>query len=224
MAGARRKGLNQDLQNWGIGRIRAVVGNSSVVQTVRPEIDQETDCKTIGVRQPKIGDRPNFNGVWSRMGVRFWLPPGNQLRQMRDAPLVGMGDESLCRRFRVKGTGRTGRPGRLGRIPAELRAAGRFFYYILYCKCPLWPLTPLPPITIQNQALGIICPVGAGAHAHRERPFPPASGPGNALVALRLISARDGSCRYCPILANRPRSDFNAIVRVTRPYLGTHPN
>ena len=80
---------------------------------------------------------------------------------------------------------------------------------ITYYKCPLWPLTPLPPITIQNQALGIICPVGAGAHAHRERPFPPASGPGNALGALRLISARDGSCRNYPILANRPRSDFN---------------
>ena len=57
--GASRKGLNQDLQNWEIGRIRAVVGNSSVVQTVRPEIDQGTDCKTMGVRQPKIGDRPN---------------------------------------------------------------------------------------------------------------------------------------------------------------------
>ncbi len=68
MAGARRKGLNQDLQNWGIGRIRAVVGNSSVVQTVRPEIDQETDCKTIGVRQPKIGDRPNLMGCGPEWG------------------------------------------------------------------------------------------------------------------------------------------------------------
>ena len=68
MAGTRRKGLNQDLQNWGIGRIRAVVGNSSVVQTVRPEIDQETDCKTIGVRQPKIGDRPNLMGCGPEWG------------------------------------------------------------------------------------------------------------------------------------------------------------
>ena len=68
MAGTRRKGLNQDLQNWGIGKIRAVVGNSSVVQTVRPEIDQETDCKTIGVRQPKIGDRPNLMGCGPEWG------------------------------------------------------------------------------------------------------------------------------------------------------------
>ena len=72
-------------------------------------------------------------------------------------------------------SGRTGRPGRLGRILPELRAAGQVSILSMSGA-----LTPLPPITIQNQALGIICPVGAGAHAHRERPFPPASGPGNA--------------------------------------------
>ena len=39
---------SQDLQDLGNCRIPAVVENSTVVQTFRPEIDQETDFKTIG--------------------------------------------------------------------------------------------------------------------------------------------------------------------------------
>ncbi len=222
MAGARRKGLNQDLQNWGIGRIRAVVGNSSVVQTVRPEIDQETDCKTIGVRQPKIGDRPNLMGCGPEWGcVSGYLRATNYARcGMHPSLAWATKVYAVASESRGQG-GRAAQGGWEGYQPNFARRAN---VSIIYYKCPLWPLTPLPPITRQNQALGIICPVGAGAHAHRERPFPPASGPGNAPGALRLISARDGSCRYCPILANRPRSDFNAIVRITRPNLGTHPN
>ena len=218
MAGARRKGLNQDLQNWGIGRIRAVVGNSSVVQTVRPEIDQETDCKTIGVRQPKIGDRPNLMGC----GPEWGCVSGYLRATTPDAGCTPRwhGRRKFMPSLQSQGDRADGPPRAVGKDTSRTSRGGQIF--LLYYKCPLWPLTP--PITIRNQTLGVICPVGAGAHAHRERPFPPASGPGNAPGALRLISARDGSCRYYPILANRPRSDFNAIVRITRPNLGTHPN
>lgn len=52
-------------------------------------------------------------------------------RQLRDAHLVAKGDESLCRRFRVEGGRADGPPRGLGRIPAEIRAAGKSFCYML---------------------------------------------------------------------------------------------
>ena len=140
MAGARRKGLNQDLQNWGIGRIRAVVGNSSVVQTVRPEIDQETDCKTIGVRQPKIGDRPNLMGC----GPEWGCVSGYLRATTPDAGCTPRwhGRRKFMPSLQSQGDRADGPPRAVGKDTSRTSRGGQIF--LLYYKCPLWPLTPPP--------------------------------------------------------------------------------